>query len=416
VPEAPYRGIRPFRNVDRAIFLARQREERELLDLVTVYRGTMLYGASGTGKSSLVNAGFAPAASELGMQVERLRVQPRAGQELVLHRFEDDRAEYEPSLLADEDDRGSRSILSVAELAQRLRAAGARGRPVLVLDQFEELVTLFDEARAGAVRQRILDVLTELMRGSLPVKLLFVFREDYLGRIKQLLADCPGLVDQALRLEPPAPESLMTLIRGPFERNPGMFDREISPALATMLEGALAERFAQGDVTLTEVQTVCLRLWRAEDPETLLLQRGTVGLLEDYLGEALEAFPSDVRRASVALLAQMVTPAGTRNVISGTDLVERVSVLERIPRTLLERALHRLEVESRLVRRERRRELDLYELASEFLAPWVMRQREHHRLLRERRRLLMLAVIAAAALLLAVISALAAWAFASAPG
>ena len=417
VPEAPFRGIRPFRRADRAIFSARERESQELLDLVTVYRGVMLYGDSSAGKSSLVNAGFAPAAGALGMHVERLRVQPREGQELVLERtLADDGAGLVPSLLT-EDDRDTRSTFSLAELEHRLHAGCGRGRPVLVLDQFEEIVTLFDEAGARRLRQDILDVLTALMRGSLPVKLLFVFREDYLGRIKQHLADCPGLVDQALRLERPAPEAFMTLIRGPFERNPGMFDHEISPALATLLEAELGERFEQGEVTLTEVQTVCLRLWLADDPETLLVQRGTAGLLEDYLGEALEAFPFDMRRASVALLEQMITSAGTRNVISGADLVERVRVVESISRSLLERALHRLEVETRLVRRERRRELDLYELTSEFLVPWIRRQREHHRRLRERRRsLVLVAMVAANLLLAAAVAALAVWAFVLAPG
>ena len=93
-------------------------------------------------------------------------------------------------------------------------------RPLMIFDQFEEIVTLFEEAGAGGARQRLVELIVRLLRGSLPVKLLFSFREDYLGKVKQLLAACPELVDQALLLAPPAADTLPTIIRGPFERYP----------------------------------------------------------------------------------------------------------------------------------------------------------------------------------------------------
>ena len=55
VPAVPYRGIQPFRFADHPIFFARERETRQLIRLVDVYRGVFLYADSGDGKSSLVN-------------------------------------------------------------------------------------------------------------------------------------------------------------------------------------------------------------------------------------------------------------------------------------------------------------------------------------------------------------------------
>ena len=86
VPSAPYRGIREFRFVDSAIFFARTVETERLLRLVTVYRGVMLYMESGSGKSSLVNAGVLPLAVDQGLSPERVRVQPREEEELVVER------------------------------------------------------------------------------------------------------------------------------------------------------------------------------------------------------------------------------------------------------------------------------------------------------------------------------------------
>jgi hypothetical protein len=325
VPATPYRGIHPFRYVDHAIFFAREEETGRLASLVAVYRGVMLYGESGAGKSSLVNAGLLPEATRLGFQPERVRVQPRTGEEFVVERIAiaDDETGLLPSLLAPDDD-SSRIVLSTEAFEQRVRAVCENHRPLIVFDQFEEILSLFEEAGADETRQRIVELIVTLLRGPLPVKLLFAFREDYLGKVKQLLAACPELVDQALRLAPPAGNALSTIIRGPFERYPGHFGRELSPGLAERLRTALAERFGAGDLSLSEVQTVCLRLWQVDQPEALLAAKGVQGLLEDYLGEALDAFPPDLRGAAIALLGHMVTSAGTRNVMSAEDLVQRV--------------------------------------------------------------------------------------------
>ena len=271
------------------------------------------------------------------------------------------------------------------------------------------MLTLFEAPGAAETQQRLVELIVALLREPLPVKLLFAFREDYLGKVKQLLAACPELVDQALRLTPPAANTLPTIIRGPFEHYPGQFARELLPGLAERLRTMLEERFGAGDLSLSEVQTVCVRLWQADEPEALLAARGVQGLLEDYLGEALDAFPPDLRGAAIALLGQMVTSAGTRNVMSAEDLIQRAREDEDIPPALLEQALERLESESRLIRRERRRDLYLYEITSEFLLPWISRRRDEFRRMQDRRRyrrrLCVLGFIAGALLLVAAVVA-----------
>lgn len=410
LPHLPYRGIQPFRYVDSPIFFAREEETRLLLQLVSVYRGVMLYGDSGVGKSSLINAGLLPAAARLGFEPERIRVQPRAGEEIVIERIPvgDEGGPYLTSSFASGDESSPVHVLACDEFAQRVREIAASGRRLLVFDQFEELVTLFEEAGEQTAQQRVTDMLGALLREELPVKLLFVFREDYLARVKPLLAAAPELIDQALRLRPPAAEALPTIIRGPFERHPGQFERELGSDVAERLRVALADRFGSGDVSLSEVQTVCLRLWRSDVPDALLEAKGVQGLLEDYLGEELDRFPDDLRYAAGALLSQMVTAAGTRNVISADDLIEHVQDEEEIPRERLDHALDLLERESKLVRRERRRDLYLYEITSEFLVPWISRRRQelidNQERRRFRRRLLFSGAAIASATAVAVIA------------
>ena len=315
-----------------------------MASLVSVYRGVLLYGDSGSGKSSLVNAGLIPEVIRLGFAPERLRMQPRASEELVIERIlSADEEELLPSVLALGEELSARTVLAMDAFEERVRVACERHRPLLIFDQFEEIVTLFDEAGARDAQRRLTELVVRLLRGSLPVKVLLSFREDYLGKVKELLSACPELVDQALRIAPPPADALPTIIRGPFERYPDHFARQLSPALASRLVTVLAERFGAGDISLSEVQTVCLRLWQSDNAEALLAAKGPQGLLEDYLGEALDGMPTQLRPAATALLAQMITSAGTRNVISAGDLFQRVQEQEGdITSSLLDQALERL--------------------------------------------------------------------------
>jgi WD40 repeat protein len=389
VPATPYRGIRAFRYVDHPIFFARDEETRVLASLVAVYRGVLLYGASGNGKSSLVNAGLMPAARELRFAPARVRVQPRAGEELVVERVasSDDRDPTLAPVLAHDEDGSPRVVMSISEFEQRVRAVAREHRPLLIFDQFEEILTLFEDGAAFAARAALAAMVVRLLREPVPVKVVLAFREDYLGRVKQLLSACPELVDQALRLGPPSADALQTIIRGPFERYPGHFARQLPPSLARRLSAALAERFGTGDVSLSEVQTVCLRLWQADDAASMLAEKGVQGLLEDELGQALSALPQHLRAPAVAVMSHMVTSAGTRNVVSAEDLRQRISDDDAgIEPELVGEALDLLERESKLIRSERRRELYLYEITSEFLVPWISRRREELQLAQERRR------------------------------
>ena len=150
----------------------------------------------------------------------------------------------------------------------------------------------------------------------------------------------PELVDQALRLSAARRRtSCRRSSAGAFERYPGHFARELTPALAERLRdeargairlrGGEPLRGADGLPAALAVRTTRRRCCES---------KGVQGLLEDYLGEELEAFPPELKYPAVALLGQMVTSAGTRNVISAESLIERVREEDSdLPPQLLER-------------------------------------------------------------------------------
>ena len=397
LPDMPYRGIESFRYVDQPIFFARGEETRKLLRYVSVYRGVLFYGDSGSGKSSLINAGFIPAIIEDGFTPDRLRVQPRPNEEIIVERIStigDGKPPFLPSNFVKEDDGTPRIILSAADIKRRLQELPKGARPLLIFDQFEEFSTLFEEApRGDAIKQAqeaqgsLLKVLLDLLRDpALPVKLLFVFREDYLAKLAKLFALRPDLSDQYLRLTPPTTDALHEIIRGSFDKFPGHFGRELSKDLTSYLAEAIKARSETDRLNLSEVQIACLKLWQSDNPDALFKEKGVQGLLEDYLSDSLNQL-GGLRDTAVALLSRMVTASGTRNVISEYDLITQVREDERIPEEQLKAALTSLVQDTKLVRRERRYNTYFYDIVSEFLVPWITRQRVARLAEAERRKL-----------------------------
>src|SRR5205823_7225416 len=87
LPKEPYRGVLSFRLADWRIFFEREREAERLANLIPMYASVLLYGQSGTGKSSLLNAGLLPDALRRGYAPERIRVFPDPNRALVIERI-----------------------------------------------------------------------------------------------------------------------------------------------------------------------------------------------------------------------------------------------------------------------------------------------------------------------------------------
>src|SRR2546426_3485076 len=146
-PEAPYRGIYPFRYIDHPIFFERLNETQTLLRLTTVYRGVLVYGSSGVGKSSLLNAGLIPAAIDEGFCPERLHFRLDEHEPLVLERISissEETPPYLPSSLTELEEKPEHVVLSFADLRRKMANLRDGVRPLLIFDQFEEVVTLFE--------------------------------------------------------------------------------------------------------------------------------------------------------------------------------------------------------------------------------------------------------------------------------
>src|SRR5439155_22728325 len=93
------------------------------------------------------------------------------------------------------------------------------------------------------------------------------------------------------------------------------------------------------------------------------------------LSDSIDRLPAELRDPAVALLSRMVTAAGTRNVVSEEDLIGTTGREEKIAQERLLEALRALDADTKLVQRERRPGVYFYEIASEFLVPWIKQRK-----------------------------------------
>ncbi len=180
---SPYPGLAPFRTEDARVFYGRREMTRRLVRVVAerAHGGGMLVvlGASGAGKSSLLRAGLVPAVARdaLGEDSWSPRVITPTGRpvlELAAH-------------VADVCGRQATEVAQILSVAPRRAAelvAESRSRLVLVVDQFEEVIT--DASRDEAAQFiQALDSLCTAATGSgkPPAVVVLAVRGDLLPQV-----------------------------------------------------------------------------------------------------------------------------------------------------------------------------------------------------------------------------------------
>lgn len=272
--ESPYPGIEPFSYAARDVFFAREVDARSLIRLSVMYRGVLLFAESGIGKSSLINSRLIPLAKGEGLQPERIRIHTKKGGEIIIERIServDGKPPYLPSIFAS-DEAHERVVLSVDAFLELLKKAAGKSRPLLIFDQFEEWVTLFEDSSSGSkveelsvIRDHIKNAIVSIINDTtLQAKILISFREDYLAKLAPIFKECPSLPDHYSRLTPLKGSQINEVIRGPFEKYPGKFKTELNPSLVDNIKNQFEERMRGADIRLAEVEIVCESLFDSD--------------------------------------------------------------------------------------------------------------------------------------------------------
>src|SRR4051794_27232843 len=212
--DGPYVGPRPFEPADRERFYGRGEEARELASLVVAHRVVLLYAASGAGKTSLLNAGAIPLLeAEDGFEaLPTVRLRGLADAAAPGNPFI---ANLLSNLQRETGDDGPEPATLPGFLAGRPHPEASDALPApraLVIDQFEELFTLYPER--WAQRGEVFDQLGEALDQDPLLRVVLAIREDFIAQLDPYAARLPTRLRTRMRLAalrrpaPPPPVAL----------------------------------------------------------------------------------------------------------------------------------------------------------------------------------------------------------------
>jgi hypothetical protein len=270
-PPSPYVGPRAFR--DGELFFGRERDTAGVVNTLVAGRIVLLHSPSGAGKTSLVQAAVLPAMAKRNFQIcaqlaprfaavrvnaplpEALEVENRYVASAVLglagHLVSD------PAQL--------RGWTIARALEERRREQEAPEQQLLVMDQFEEILTTDPtdfEGQRTFFRQ-LGDALDDDDRWA-----LLAMREDYMGGLDRFLRYIPGQLRSTYRLDLLDTEGALRAVQLPAREHGVDFVDEaawklISDLRMILTGGTNRDRPRSGIyVEPVLLQVVCDSLWR----------------------------------------------------------------------------------------------------------------------------------------------------------
>jgi hypothetical protein len=324
VNDSPYKFLASYEFDDRQRFFGREIETDVLLADVVVNRLVVLFAKTGTGKTSLINAGVRPVLKERGYASYVIRI--RDGDPFQATR---------ELLQAQEGDR----FPATGSLAEQLRGlAEALDQPlVLFYDQFEEFFLYLLE-RDLPRAEEFVDTVAQLYGDAASgVHLVFSMREEWFVEMGFFRERIPAIFhkDSNLRLRWFDRDQARRAIVGPVGNEAyqaALVERLLDDLTASGRE--VAGTPSPGDIEPAQLQIVCHTLWRERSDGSLTLADYeslgdaaaaasiTRQVLDRRLVEGFEAFTAreDLELLD-ALLPELKTEEGTKRVREYMDIV-----------------------------------------------------------------------------------------------
>ncbi|KOG14214.1 helix-turn-helix domain-containing protein [Streptomyces viridochromogenes] len=286
----PYRGLTRFEPDDRELFFGRDRLIDELSELACGSPFAVVFGASGSGKSSLLRAGLIPLLREKIAQ---------QGREAVLR------------ILTP----GARPATTYGHL---LKPTADDPESWVVVDQFEEVFTLCHER---AERDRFLDLLLAARDPGSRLRVLIAVRSDFYARCAEHPRLAEALHASGLLVGPMTADELREAVIRPAQAAGLIVERTLT---ARIVEDVLDEPGG-----LPMLSHALLETWRRRKGRMLTLAAyeaagGVRGAIAASAEEAYGELSPAQAHAARHLLLRMVEPgqgnADTRRPLSWEEM------------------------------------------------------------------------------------------------
>jgi hypothetical protein len=321
-----------------AYFFGRRQHSKIIADHVRARSVTVLYGASGVGKSSVLN----------------VAVQTALGPNWTIARMRDwrdpvrlERAAVDDVLrgLPRKPRRASDRLRFAPLIAWATRTTN---RPLLlILDQFEEYFLYRERERMRPFEVAMGNLLA---RRDLPLHILLAIRDDALHHLDELRAYVPGILDTTIKLDHLSDAGIEEAIRGPIKRYNADF-RQNGPAIK--IEDGLVRKLidqlkepqirlggrvalaGERQIELPYLQLAMTSIWEAEggaaatalrESTLVTLLGGVSKIVRNHVNDAMKTLDVKEQLLCSKAFDRLITPIGGKiayptEALATTDVV-----------------------------------------------------------------------------------------------
>jgi len=214
----PFKFLDAYNREDTGIFFGRDEEINALYEMIFQSPILLIYGASGTGKTSLIQCGLASKFQShdwLALNVRRnnnLNLSFEKALQDAGGTAYDQNDEFDWL----DEDLSSDQVQTLKP--KNLSAIGRQFKNIylkhfkplyLIFDQFEELYILGDKQE----QELFINTVKEILTINQPVKIIISIREEYLGYLYEFEREVPELLRKKLRVEPMNLDKVRTVIK-----------------------------------------------------------------------------------------------------------------------------------------------------------------------------------------------------------
>lgn len=381
----PFKFLDAYTREDKDFFFGRTEEIEALYEMIFQTDLLLIYGASGTGKTSLIQCGLAAKFQShdwLALNIRRGN-NLNVSFEKALKEAAGDSDPDQPDLdWLDEDwDKiPGAAVKKSSPLARRFREIYLRHfKPLyLIFDQFEELYILGDKAE----QETFVQTVKEILQVEQPVKIIISIREEYLGDLYEFERQVPELLRKKLRVEPMNLDKVTSVIKGVANQPQSNVRLEkaaedrITETIFTKIRGqektlSIQLPYLQVFLDKLYLQTTRDDSRTAEAVFTLstLEQMGDIGdVLREFLEEQVLKIAQKLKQDPEKIwkiLSPFVTLEGTKEPLTAKALS---TTLSDLPKSLLDEVLGEL-LNRRILRFTEQEQL--YEIAHDALAKQI---------------------------------------------
>jgi hypothetical protein len=333
--ECPYVGLIPFTEADSRYFFGRTKEVNLIIANMFASRLTLLYGKSGVGKSSILNAGVMPELRNrkdlAGVIFKDWRQGPSIGLMTSIYNATKDRTRIKIEPLS--------RYRSLKDFFHEYLDSNPNIRLMIILDQFEDFF-LYNSINDSFS----IEFPSIVMDRQLPISFIISIREDSLAKIDRFEGSIPILFDNILKIDSLNVDDAKDAIIKPIDCYNEIIDkRDEEIKIEESLVDSVIDQIKTGEVLLecagqgvlnkidtpdkTEetietpyLQLVMMRLWRKEKEvnsnllrlSTLVDLGGAKNIIRTHLDDVMMTTTFEEKQIASSVLRYLVTPGGAK--------------------------------------------------------------------------------------------------------